>query len=74
MESLSEAMIGFETLTPLRLAELLPSERDAAAVFGFASAAAWLCFAAGSFVAGLAARSIGPRGSESSGASRMVRS
>lgn len=54
------AMIGFETLTPLRLAELLPSARDAAAVFGFASAAAWLCFAAGSFVAGLAARRIGP--------------
>ncbi len=68
------AMIGFETLTPLRLAELLPSARDAAAIFGFASAAAWLCFAAGSFVAGLAARRKGPRGSQSSGASRMVRS
>ncbi len=53
------AMIGFETLTPLRLAELLPSERDAAALFGFASAAAWLCFAAGSFVAGFASRRIG---------------
>lgn len=53
------AMIAFETLTPLRLAELLPSERDAASLFGFASGAAWLCFAAGSFVAGLASRRIG---------------
>lgn len=53
------AMVGFETLTPLRLAELLPSERDAAALFGFASAAAWLCFAAGSFISGVAGKRIG---------------
>ncbi len=41
------AMIGFETLTPIRLAELT-STVDAAAVFGPASAVAWGVFAAGS--------------------------
>lgn len=41
------AMIGFETLTPIRLAELTDTV-DAAAIFGPASAVAWGVFAAGS--------------------------
>ncbi|MCS5498623.1 MFS transporter [Cnuibacter physcomitrellae] len=41
------AMIGFETLTPIRLAELTDAV-DAAAIFGPASAVAWGVFAAGS--------------------------
>lgn len=53
------ALVGFEALTPLRLGELLPSEQQAAALFGVASAAGWLCFAAGSFVAGIASTRIG---------------
>lgn len=53
------ALIAFETLTPVRLAELLGSEPDAAALYGPASAGAWALFAAGSALAGLAAHRIG---------------
>lgn len=42
------AMIGFESLTPIRLAEQLGAESKAAAVFGPASTAAWILFAIGS--------------------------
>lgn len=58
----SLAMIAFETLTPVRLAEDLGSERIAAAVFGPASAAAWLLFAAGSSSAVLLRRWLGVSG------------
>jgi MFS family permease len=53
------AMIAFETLTPVRLAELLGGEDAAGALFGPAAAAAWALFAAGSAVAGLTARRLG---------------
>jgi predicted MFS family arabinose efflux permease len=55
----SVAMVAFETLTPLRLEEIVGSEQRAAAVFGPASAAAWGLFAVGSLVAGRASRTIG---------------
>ncbi|ARJ05199.1 MFS transporter [Cnuibacter physcomitrellae] len=46
------AMIGFETLTPIRLAELTDAV-DAAAIFGPVSAVAWGVFAAGSALCAL---------------------
>lgn len=52
-------MIGFETLTPVRLAELLGGEARAGAIFGPSSAAAWGLFAVGSLLAGLLCRRIG---------------
>ncbi|MFT4284430.1 MAG: MFS transporter [Protaetiibacter sp.] len=55
----SVAMIAFETLTPVRLAELLGGEADAAALFGPASAAAWGLFAVGSALAGVVSRGLG---------------
>ncbi|QJU56072.1 MFS transporter [Herbiconiux sp. SALV-R1] len=55
----SIAMIAFETLTPVSLAGMLGSEASAGAVFGPAAAAAWALFAAGSALAGLAARRVG---------------
>jgi predicted MFS family arabinose efflux permease len=55
----SVAMIAFETLNPVRLAELVGGEERAAALYGPASAAAWALFAAGSALAGLASRRIG---------------
>lgn len=55
----SVAMVAFETLTPVRLAEQLGGEAAAGAVFGPASAVAWGTFAGGSAVAGLLARRIG---------------
>ncbi|MBN9139988.1 MAG: MFS transporter [Micrococcales bacterium] len=55
----SVAMIAFETLTPVRLAELVGGEAGAAALFGPASAAAWGLFAVGSALAGVASRSFG---------------
>ncbi len=53
------AMIAFETLTPVGLADLLGGEDAAATVFGPASAAAWALFAVGSWLAGVASRRIG---------------
>lgn len=55
----SVAMIAFETLTPLQLEGMLGSEQAAAAVFGPASAAAWVLFAGGSLLASRAARRLG---------------
>lgn len=50
------AMVAFETLTPVRLAELAGGEDAAGALFGPASAAAWGLFALGSFLSARAAR------------------
>lgn len=50
------AMLGFETLMPLRLAELLGGEGPAGVVIGPASAVAWGLFALGSAVIGLLSR------------------
>ncbi len=55
----SVGMIGFETFTPVRLAELVGGESRAGAIFGPSSAAAWALFAVGSLLAGLASRRIG---------------
>ncbi|MEF2977630.1 MFS transporter [Subtercola sp. YIM 133946] len=55
----SVAMIAFETLTPVQLADELGGEDAAAALFGPASAAAWGLFAVGALLAGVASRRIG---------------
>jgi MFS family permease len=55
----SVAMIAFETLNPVRLAELVGGEQRAAALYGPASAAAWALYAVGSAAAGLASRRLG---------------
>lgn len=53
------AMIAFETLNPVRLAELVGGEDRAGALYGPASAAAWGLYAAGSALAGPASRRFG---------------
>ncbi|MET0692596.1 MAG: MFS transporter [Propionibacteriaceae bacterium] len=55
----SVGMIAFETLNPVRLAELVGGEDRAGAIYGPAAAAAWALFAAGSLLAGLTSRRIG---------------
>lgn len=55
----SVAMIAFETLTPVQLADTLGGEDAAAALFGPASAAAWGLFALGALLAGRASRRFG---------------
>ncbi|GAA1831981.1 hypothetical protein GCM10009714_11730 [Microlunatus capsulatus] len=55
----SVAMIAFETLNPVRLAELVGGEERAGALYGPASAAAWALYAAGSALAATAATRIG---------------
>jgi MFS family permease len=55
----SVGMIGFETLMPIRLAELAGGEERAGVIIGPVSAVAWGLFAAGAAVAGLASRWIG---------------
>lgn len=52
-------MIAFETLMPVRLAELAGGETEAGALMGPVAAAAWGLFAVGSALAGLASRRIG---------------
>ena len=52
-------MIGFETFTPIRLAELVGGEQRAGAIYGPAAAAAWGLFAVGSILAGLTSHRIG---------------
>jgi Major Facilitator Superfamily len=52
-------MIAFETLMPVRLAELAGGEAESGALMGPVSAAAWGLFAAGSAAAGLSSRAIG---------------
>jgi len=55
----SVAMVAFETLTPLRIEQIVGSEQRAAAVFGPASAAAWALFAVGALLASRASRTVG---------------
>lgn len=55
----SVAMIAFETLNTVRLAELVGGEERAGVIIGPVSAVSWGLFAAGSAVAGLATRWIG---------------
>ena len=55
----SVAMIAFETLHPVRLAELVGGEERAGAIIGPVSAASWGLFAAGAYLAGHASRRIG---------------
>ena len=52
-------MIAFETLMPVRLAEVAGGETRAGALMGPVSAAAWGLFAVGSAAAGLTSRRIG---------------
>lgn len=53
------AMIGFETLVPLRLADLLGSEASAAALMGPVAALGWAVFAAGAGLGGVLAARLG---------------
>ncbi|MEO5982707.1 MAG: MFS transporter [Pedococcus sp.] len=55
----SVGMIAFETLMPVRLAEVAGGETRAGALMGPVSAAAWGLFAVGSAAAGLTSRRIG---------------
>ncbi|GGF15848.1 MFS transporter [Subtercola lobariae] len=55
----SVAMIAFETLTPVQLADQLGGEDAAAAVFGPADAAAWALFAAGAMLAAVVSTRFG---------------
>ena len=55
----SVGMIAFETLMPIRLAEVVGGQTSAGALMGPASAAAWGLFAVGSTLAGLVGRRIG---------------
>jgi predicted MFS family arabinose efflux permease len=55
----SVAMIAFETLNTVRLAELVGGEERAGVIIGPVSAVSWGLFAAGSALAGLASRWIG---------------
>lgn len=52
-------MIGFETLYPVRLAELVGGEARAGALYGPVAAVAWGLFAVGSWLAGVTARRLG---------------
>lgn len=53
------AMTGFESLTPIRLSEMLGGEDRAGAVMGPVAAGGWIIFAAGAALAGLLSRRIG---------------
>ena len=55
----SVAMIAFETLHPVRLAELVGGEERAGVIIGPVLAASWGLFAVGAYVAGRASRRIG---------------
>lgn len=55
----SVAMIAFETLNPIRLAELVGGETRAGAILGPVLAASWGLFSAGAILAGLLSRRIG---------------
>ncbi|KRE54898.1 MFS transporter [Phycicoccus sp. Soil748] len=55
----SIGMIAFETLMPVRLAEVAGGETRAGALMGPVSAAAWGLFAVGSAAAGLTSRRVG---------------
>ena len=53
------AMIAFETLNTVRMAELVGGEERAGVVMGPVSSAAWGLFAAGAWLGGVASRRIG---------------
>ncbi|WP_407319274.1 MFS transporter [Isoptericola halotolerans] len=55
----STAMVVFESLQPIRLAELVGSEARAGAIMGPVASVGWGVFALGSALAGMAARRIG---------------
>ncbi len=55
----SVAMIAFETLNPVRLAEVVGGVEQAGALIGPVSAAAWGLFAGGAMAAGLASTWVG---------------
>jgi MFS family permease len=55
----SVAMIAFETLHPVRLAELVGGAERAGVIIGPVTAVSWGLFAVGAYVAGHAARRIG---------------
>ena len=55
----SVAMIAFETLHPIRLAELVGGEERASVIIGPVSAASWGLFAVGAHLSGRASRRIG---------------
>jgi len=55
----STAMVVFESLQPIRLAELLGSEEQAGAIMGPVASVGWGVFALGATLAGLMARRIG---------------
>ncbi|GAA1718360.1 hypothetical protein GCM10009809_12810 [Isoptericola hypogeus] len=55
----SVAMVAYESLMPVRLAELLGSEERSGAVMGVVASVGWGVFALGSVLAGLAARRVG---------------
>lgn len=57
--ALSVAMVGFESMVPLRLAELLGSTDDAGALMGVTAAVGWAVFAGGAALGGLLARRLG---------------
>ena len=52
-------MIAFETLHPVRLAELAGGEERAGVIIGPVTAASWGLFAVGAYLAGRSARGIG---------------
>jgi MFS family permease len=55
----STGMVVFESMTPIRLAELLGSEERAGALMGVVASVGWGVFALGAALAGLASRRIG---------------
>ena len=57
--ALSVAMVGFESMVPLRLAELLGSTDEAGALMGVTAAVGWAVFAGGAALGGRLARLLG---------------
>lgn len=57
--ALSVAMVGFESMVPLRLAELLGSTDEAGALMGVTAAVGWAVFAGGAALGGRLARLVG---------------
>lgn len=57
--ALSLAMLGFESMVPLRLAELLGSPDEAGALMGVTAAVGWAVFAGGAALGGRLSRLLG---------------
>lgn len=55
----SVGMVAFESLLPIRLADLLGSAQDAGALLGPVTAVAWGVFALGTWLAGILSRRVG---------------